>query len=61
MTKFYTSSRFWALVILACVGYITDMNYIRPEIAEMFYVILGGHVGLRTLDRFSETIGKNPE
>lgn len=56
--SFLKSNRFWSLVVIALVWIAGQWGFISPEIVAAIEVILGGHVVIRTTDRFSETIAK---
>lgn len=53
---FLKSRRFWALVLVAIIGVLQNEGIISNEIAVGIITILGGFIGIRTIDRFSETI-----
>lgn len=54
--SFLKSNRFWSLVVIALVWVGGQYGLISPEIVAAIEVILGGHIVIRTTDRFSETI-----
>jgi len=54
---FLKSNRFWSLVILAVVWLLGQEGVIGADIAQAIEVILGGHIAIRTVDRFSEEVG----
>ncbi len=56
--SFLKSNRFWSLVIIALVWVAGQWGFITPEIVAAIEVILGGHIVIRTTDRFSETIAE---
>ena len=58
MPKFWLSSRFWSLVLIAGVHLLGVYGLLPVEVVEALYVVLGGHVGLRSVDRFAENVGK---
>ena len=51
--EFLTSTRFWALVIIAVVGVLQHEGIISLDIMNALDVILWGYVGVRTADKFS--------
>jgi len=51
------SSRFQALVLLAIFSALHSAGLLSSTILEASIIILGGHIGIRTLDRASEKIG----
>jgi hypothetical protein len=56
--SFLKSNRFWSLVVIALVWIAGQQGFISPEIVAAIEVILGGHIVIRTTDRFSETIAE---
>ena len=56
-TGFLKSNRFWALVVLAVVMWFNSQGFIAEGLFDAFIVVLGGHIGLRTLDRATEKLG----
>lgn len=54
---FLTSTRFWALVLIAIIGVLEAEGTLSAEIAVALVTILGGFVGIKTVDRFSEKVG----
>ena len=52
------STRFQALLILALVGVLQDYGWIASPIAQAFYLVLATHIGVRTIDKFSQKMGK---
>jgi len=57
--RIFKSTRFQALVLLAVIFFAGDMGWLSGELVQAFALILGGHVGIRTVDRFSEKIAAN--
>ena len=55
---FYKSTRFWALVLFAGVGILQNYAMLPAEVSLALLTVLGGHIGIRTVDRFSEEVGK---
>ena len=58
MPEFWKSTRFWALVILALVGILESYSLMPGSIADALMLVLGGHVGIRTLDGVASKLGK---
>lgn len=55
--EFLKSTRFWALVVGALCLYLYTKGWIgQPEVV-LIETILGGFVGIRTVDRFGEKSG----
>lgn len=52
--KFLLSTRFWAVVIIALSFQLSDMGLISDRLFEFLSMIAGGHIGIRTIDRFGE-------
>ena len=55
---FLRSTRFWAVVIFALAIWLGDAGVMPAELVAFLQTVTGGHVGLRTIDRFGETVGK---
>ena len=55
--EFLTSTRFWALVVAALVLYARTKGVIADAEVILIETILGGFIGVRTIDRASEKIG----
>ena len=53
---FLKSRRFWALVVIAIIGVLQNETIISSDIAAAIITLLGGFIGIRTIDRFSEAI-----
>ena len=51
---FLKSRRFWALVVIAIIGVLQSEAIISSEIATAIITLLGGFIGIRTIDKFSE-------
>lgn len=51
------STRFQALVALSIVIILGDYGILPYEVVTAFVTILGGHIGIRSWDRFSDKIG----
>ena len=56
--NFLSSRRFWALVVMAIIGVLETEGIIPDEIAKGLITILAGFTVIRTIDRFSENLGK---
>jgi hypothetical protein len=56
---FLTSVRFWAVVAIAIVGVLQTEGIITAEVSTALITILGGFVGLKTIDKFGKSIGGN--
>ena len=56
---FLTSTRFWALILIAIVKVLEGQMIISPDLANALYLIFAGFIGVRTVDRSAEKIGKN--
>jgi TctA family transporter len=54
--SFLSSRRFWALIVIAIVGVLGQEGILSSEIVAGLITILGGFVGIRTIDKFSETV-----
>lgn len=55
---FLKSTRFWAVVAIAVSMQLGALGLLTREVVEFIYVIAGGHIGLRTIDKVSENLGK---
>lgn len=55
---FLKSTRFWAVVTIAASMWLVDLGWMPETPANFIYTIAGGHIGLRTIDKVSENIGK---
>lgn len=54
--EFLKSRRFWGLIIIAILGVFENEGIIAQDIVSAIVLIIGGFIGIRTLDRFSETL-----
>lgn len=54
--NFLTSRRFWGLCLIAVVGVLGEQAVLSPEVTTAVVTIVLGFIGLRTVDRFSETV-----
>jgi hypothetical protein len=52
--NFITSRRFWCLVAIAILGVLQQQNILSNEIVNALILVLGGFIGLNTIDKFSE-------
>lgn len=55
---FLTSTRFWSLVVGAVVIYLKTKGFIGESEMLLIETILAGFIGIKTIDRFSEQVGK---
>jgi len=55
---FLSSRRFWALIIIAILRTLETEGILPGTIVAGLITILAGFIGIRTIDRFSETVGK---
>lgn len=55
---FLTSNRFIALVVGAIVIYLKTKGFVGESEMMLIETILAGFIGIKTVDRFSEQIGK---
>ena len=51
--NFLQSRRLWGLVIIAIVGVLGSEGVLSSDIVSSVVVIVGGFIGIRTIDRFS--------
>ena len=60
MPDFLKSNRFWALVLLAVSFYLDKYGFTLDShgVAVLLEMVAGGHVGLRTVDRFAEKFSR---
>ena len=56
---FLTSTRFWAVVLIAIAGYLQSAGFTWDPnaLGTALKIVAGGHIGIRTLDRASEKAG----
>jgi hypothetical protein len=54
---FLKSTRFWAVVSIAFAYLLDDYNLISSQLSAFVLTVAGGHIGLRSLDRFAEKAG----
>jgi hypothetical protein len=52
------STRFQALVVIAILSLLEHYGVVTTQIYTALVTILAGHVGIRTVDRLGEKIGK---
>jgi len=53
---FLSSTRFWALIIAGLV-IVADGNFTQQAWIKGLLAVLGGFIGIRTIDRASEKLG----
>ena len=56
---FLKSTRFWALMIIAVVKVLEGELIISSDLANAIFVLLGGFITVRTIDKSSKNIGAN--
>ena len=56
--SFLKSNRFQALVALSIIILLGKYQILPLEIVTAFVTVLAGHIGIRSIDRFSEKIGE---
>ena len=54
---FLSSTRFWAIVIIAVVGYLETQGFIGEAERTLIWTIAGGFGIVKTIDRAGEKIG----
>jgi len=52
LKRYLTSTRFWSVLIIAIVGFLVSEGEISQNVADLIYTILGGYIGLATVDKF---------
>ena len=52
--SFLQSRRFWGLIIIAVIGVLESQGIIPADMAGGLVIIIGGFIGIRTVDRFGE-------
>ena len=57
---FIYSTRFWAILIIAVVGYLEVKGWIDEPLKVLIWTIAGSFGIVRTVDRFSEKLGEPP-
>ena len=50
----FSSTRFWAIVFGAIVVYLRQKGFIDQYLMELITTILGGHIVINTVDKFSD-------
>ena len=55
---FLGSTRFYALVLMGLAIWGGALGWLPVELVDFVTLVAGGHVGLRSLDRFGENVGK---
>jgi hypothetical protein len=53
---FLKSTRFWGLVIIAVIKVLEGEFIISSELANSIYVLIGGFIGIRTIDKTATKI-----
>jgi len=56
--SFLNSKRFWGLIAIAIIGVLIEEGILSSEVGQALIKIIGGFIAIRTIDRFSEKIGK---
>lgn len=51
---FLSSTRFWAFVLIGVSIAFNDLGYVSDTLLGFIITVCGGHVGVRTIDRFGE-------
>lgn len=54
--SFLKSTRFWGLIIIAVIKVLESELILSSEIANSIYVIIGGFIGIRTIDKFPQAL-----
>lgn len=52
---FLLSTRFWALVLIGVSLILQDYGVVSKTYMDFVFTVAGGHIGLRTIDRFGES------
>lgn len=55
---FLKSTRFWAIVVMSLAIWLGSYGWMPVELVEFIKLVTAGHVGIRTVDRFAENVGK---
>jgi hypothetical protein len=55
--SFLKSNRFWAMVAFVAVLVAQDNGVVSMQTADYLLALLGGFIGVRTIDRFAEKSG----
>jgi hypothetical protein len=55
--SFLKSVRFWKLVLIGLVAALQTQGAVSGALADAVYIILGGSVVIKTVDRASEKLG----
>lgn len=55
---FLGSNRFWAAVLMGLAIWFGGYGWIPVELVDFVKLVTGAHIGIRTIDRFSENVGK---
>jgi len=55
---FLGSNRFWAMVLMGLAIWGGSLGWLPQDLVDFVMLVAGGHVGIKSLDRFSEQLGK---
>lgn len=55
---FLESTRFWALILIGVSIALSDAGVVTQTFMDFVWTVAGGHIGIRTADRFAEQFGK---
>jgi len=53
---FLTSRRFWCLIAISILGVLQQQGILSTEIVNALVLILGGFIGIGTVDKFSSAL-----
>jgi len=56
--SFLKSNRFWVMIVGAVILYLETKGWIGEAERTLLVTMAGGFIGIKTVDRFSEQIGK---
>jgi hypothetical protein len=56
---FLTSTRFWVMVLGAVSVYLYTKGWIGDAEVKLLEILTAGFVGIKTVDKFGENIGKS--
>ena len=56
--SFLKSRRFWALVIIGIFKALETVGALPSVLVDAFITVLGGFIGIDTIDKFSRTLAK---
>jgi len=57
-TAFLKSNRFWSLVLLVVTIGLGKLEVFDAATVSTLVTLFGGFIGIRTVDRFAEFVGK---